>query len=399
MLSFDVTHFSVYSPATVAAGQCPCWSGADLAAWKAATEAAVDSVSVWRSLSFGPIAARQWDVGSSLSVSRLTTYTNPAANPPYYHCVRSSTIQPRPFTELNEEISDAEHAFCELLLTAAGQHATFLRSVAAWADGLPAGEWLDVHLELTAPNEPTQTASVVLDTDQELSWIWELYPDGTTWSASIASVTPGATCTIANPSGTLAGANVAIEVDCVAATPPCEIDLSGEMDLGSGLQAATLHVDARCSFLKIVPAAGDPWFESLVIHDVDIDPATVDIEAIAFWDTFISGGGTLFGVVPFEDDHPAVENHVGAATRDITFAVSEDLGALLSFEPGLCSYELRDVDTVAMQFAMDVDLVAELGAPYPPADANGDGAIDMDPATATLSGTISGVYEIMEFHP
>lgn len=224
VLSFPVLNFSVYSPAAVAAGACPCYSGADLNSWAAA---ATPPIFYTRNLAPGQIFAYashsrgRFLLGATGSV----TGTGSSRRVSSTYCLGPASRR--------SGTSQAQHNACVALVTARFRDSSLNNlQVGAHAQGLAAGETVTLQVTATPSTGAATSEALVLPHTDELVWLSGVYPSGTQVTASITAAPPGASCAVTAGTGPMGTDNVAVQVDCTAASAtPCDDDLSGVWDV------------------------------------------------------------------------------------------------------------------------------------------------------------------------
>jgi hypothetical protein len=221
VLSFPVLSFSVYSPAAVAAGACPCYSGADLNTWAAANPRARFSVYYYLGKVFG--YANPPRASSGARVPGVGTLSVGSAG--------STTCQAPSGTRTTT--TRAQHNACNALIFGRFRAASRTNlQVGAHAQGLAAGESVTLQVTATPPTGAATSEALVLPHTDELVWLSGVYPSGTQVTASITAAPPAASCAVTAGTGPLGTDNVAVQVDCTAASAtPCDDDLSGVWDV------------------------------------------------------------------------------------------------------------------------------------------------------------------------
>jgi hypothetical protein len=402
-ISFDVMHFSVYSAVNVAAGSCPCWSGADLVSYKAKA-AAQQATTAWQNWAGGTYDIQYVPftiAGARQAELRVSSQTNTK-----FFCERVSGDATKWFAPIQKTITVAEHAACRGLLYANMAQNVAGRQLAVFADVVPAGDSLEVSVEITDAAGAKKQYPLTLSASLELGWLTQVFADGVAFDVTIKRQPATTTCTIATPKGTLQGANHAVEVTCV--NTGCTVELNGSAATIGASPVTTpiaLKRPALCTFYKAADDKGVVRAGVLLVHDRAF-PAGFDLESVASWGSYASGGGQILGFVSFADG-PALPLTVQSGPLgDVTLMGAVGLGTI-EFVPDSSTFNLTAVDAGAKTFEMSLALTVQGGDfAWPPvsndpmsSDPEEKDRTKHEDLTGTVTGKISGTFDELEFTP
>ncbi|MEZ4268508.1 MAG: hypothetical protein R3F39_19255 [Myxococcota bacterium] len=402
-ISFDVMHFSVYSAVNVAAGSCPCWSGAELASYK--TKAAAQSATTqWQNWAGGTYNVHYVPftvAGARKAELRVSSQTNTK-----FFCERVSSDATAYFAPIQKTITVAEHAACLGLLYASMAQNVPGRQLAVFADVVPAGDSLEVSVAVTDSAGAKKQYPLTLSASLELAWLQQIFADGAAYDVTITRQPATTTCTIANPKGTLQGANHAVEVTCV--NTGCNVELTGSAaTLGASPTTTPISLKrpALCSFYKDTDDKGVVRAALLLVHDRPF-PAGFDLESVASWSAYAAGGGQVLGFVSFADAIAVPLTKQTGGLGDVTLMGAAGLGTI-EFVPDSSSFDITAVDASAKTFEMSLTLTVQGGDfAWPPVSQNPTSTdseekdrTKHEDLTGTATGKISGTYTEVTFTP
>jgi hypothetical protein len=302
VLSFPVLSFSVYSPAAVAAGACPCYSGADLNTWAAANRSARFSVYYYLGKVFG--YANPPRASSGARVPGVGTLSVGSAG--------STTCQAPSGTRTTT--TRAQHNACNALAFA--RFRTASRSnlqVGAHAQGLAAGETVTLQVTASPPTGAATSEALELPHTDELVWLSGVYPSGTQVTASITAAPPGASCAVTAGTGPLGTDNVAVQVDCTAsASTPCDANLSGVWDVDPAAAGGPITVTGTRSAFTF-PVDGGSVAGEVLATDIITGTVTIGTEPPITLDP-----GSVYACDPAGDETMTFVFSLSGATRSVT---------------------------------------------------------------------------------
>jgi len=266
-VTVEIVEFSLYTPAVIA-DACPCWTGAELETLVARGEAA-GGTPKWRTVGTDQAMLEFVSGGAvvaSLSVDGRYGYSTCSleADDPvaYWPASTDTTYTPGPATA------------CRGLLHARAARKEVGRNLGVYVTALPVSltQSVEVDVEATPPGGTATSETLTLGIDR-LAWMSEVFPDGTTWTASITAAVTDLTCVLPEASGTVSGANAVFEVLCAPDEVTCDgrdNDHDGEIDEDDGPDT---DGDGLADACDDHPADACPTFDLDRLTSLASDPA------------------------------------------------------------------------------------------------------------------------------
>ncbi len=302
--SLLIDGFSVYSLAAVAAGACPCWSGADMRGWKTtATDAGL-------TVRFSNWAGGTYDVKScnyfeGTATRAKQTVGSQASGAMYCENWGNSTYGgawPPTSTSLTRSQYDA----CWALLASSCIYNRDVVQLGVYATGLPSGE--SVVVTVTTTGSTTASTDLTIETADDLLWMSALYTAGTTYEVEVKTQSSGVACSVAMPTGTLSTDNMAVEISCEPPVPcPCWDD--AELD-SHGVVTWCLSDDT-------IPDGVDDYFSVSMTDGIGFTTAT-DNDGSGDKYCKTTSGSSMRGISDEEHDRCWTDLEVRAAAAGIT---------------------------------------------------------------------------------
>ncbi len=233
----ELLQLSVYVPAQVPAGSCPCWSGADLEKNMNTAEAA-GSTAMWHVYVGQDLTEQSADFteqGGTKPVAQMFVRLGPTPNT--FSCgLRAAPTAPY-WTDKLVPLENADaHRACQTLLYAQMAQKITTRWLVTYVQGLPKDAQVEVTLTVTPPSKPEQVVDINMEDNVRLHWLFGEWPDGTAWSASISKPAT-AVCTLPVKTGTLSLGTTAVKVFCTSDELSCDHrdnDGDGQFDEDDG---------------------------------------------------------------------------------------------------------------------------------------------------------------------
>ncbi len=251
----EIDGFSVYSLASVAAGACPCWSGADLQGWMEAADAGgltpryfglgVGSASVGGSSvgGFGNCTISDGGTSAAVLSTSYAEWSSTSGSGASYSCTRSGNSSyggASPAT--TESLTKSQHAVCAALVASGCYFDRAALQLGVFATGLPTGESMSVTVATTSSAGTTSSTELTLSVADDLVWLGAVLGSGTTYTVTIGTQPSSATCAVVDATGTLDKDNVAVEIACTptGTTVECPCADFTEADVKAAYDAAIL---------------------------------------------------------------------------------------------------------------------------------------------------------------
>jgi hypothetical protein len=248
--------FSIYSLATVAQGACPCWSGAEMADWKAAAKA--DGYTTRNStVNTGRQLSQTCNFVSTGSGAVQAMHSVSTRNGQSWCVSSGNTAYGGSSPPASTTLDASQYGVCRALLTAACFHDRSAVQLGVYSSSIPSGETVSVTVTATTSSGATTSTDLTLSLIDELYWSPTVYDAGTTYTVSIASQPASATCSVIAPTGTLGKDNVAVEVDCDTTTASACDDLRGTWTVTAGDNENGMNTAEAELELVDVPASWD----------------------------------------------------------------------------------------------------------------------------------------------
>ena len=245
--SVDIDGFSVYSLATVAAGACPCWSGAQLRGWAAAaTSGGLETrFANWAGGTYGVKTCSTFQ-GSGMLAKQAVTWTSTGE----MSCTNwGDSTYGGAWPPATTTLTSPQYSACWGLMRAACIYARSVVQLGVYATNLPSGETVTVAITTTPPSGSASTVPVTIALKDDLVWHADVFDEGTTYEVSVSTQPASAVCTVAAPTGTLSGANAAAEITCAAPSVQCPcFDDRSDFDTARDLALAAdpAYTNAAC---------------------------------------------------------------------------------------------------------------------------------------------------------
>ncbi len=370
-IHFEVNHFSLYSAVTIAAGACPCWSGADLVAFRDATAAAGLQLRSYAPGGFMATTTGRW--------ASVAGNINGGGS-----CVLASTT-PAQFASFFPRFTAGVAGGTTLFIPAIGADAVTACSMLARnfaanvvgaqvgfaAPGLPAGETVGIRL--------VGGDLVNVDTATEVFWSPFVAESGTAYEFVVETQPASATCTLsANATGTAGTDNVVIDVDCgTSATGGCTATVDGS----GSVPDVTLVGD--CQFGE---SATD--FEGFFLLDAPLG-AGFSMEEVSAWQAF--AGNAVVGLSLGDGATAGVGS--GSARGEGSVIAGPGLG-VWSGDETFHDWSITAFDATAQTFRMEVTFSNLIGTTlFPPAERApaGSGRVDF-PDTGSATVVLEGAF-------
>lgn len=379
--SAEIDGFSVYSLAAVASGACPCWSGADLRAWR--RTATNNGLKPFFGVSTGSYTSSTCSLNAGNSTKAywsVNQYRNGQATCNRQDWVGSYGGSASALLTGGRAQADA----CLSLVAAVCRRDTSLGQVSAYATGLPSGESVVVTVTGTSGSR-SYSSDVTLAVAEELYWSPIVYTAGTAYSVSIKTQPSSTTCSIAAATGTVTEGNSAVEVSCVpVSTGGCTADFVPSTAGTPGLSAT-----GTCVHIVDSGKVG-----TIVFSMGTMDPVRdgFDLESDENWAAYAAAGGDAMIILSMTD-LPATG---GSATLE-DYSGINGIGFGSSTIKNRSVINLGPVNTTAKTFSLEVAVnVLDYTSVYPPPPGTDNNASFGDEVAAgTHKGTltISGTYE------
>ncbi len=212
-LSFETSTFSVILAAQIAAGACPCWTGADLAAFIAAVNANGDTPTAGRGYGGWMMAS---DPPSRAPAHMLAMagwggwckWQGPVARWSEYYPSVPAPSGATGTTATQVRLPLAALPACNAL-GARALAVSRATNLGVAASGLGAGEAVTINIGAEA---------IVLRANDALSWFSTAYAPAEPWSLTVLSPPANKTCTLSAPTGVFRDQNELVTVTCVERT-------------------------------------------------------------------------------------------------------------------------------------------------------------------------------------
>lgn len=245
--TLEIDGFSAYSLATVAAGACPCWTGAELRDWSnAASAASVTQQYARLSGLSSDTKSCSFYTGTTLSAEHTVIEDLVGFE---YTCTswgEAAYGGEIPSTQL--VLNADEHAACWGLMRAVCDYNRNGVQLAAYATDIPPGESVSVTVTTTDPAGAQTTTPLTMVTNNDLHWLADVFDPGTTYDVIVTAQPASATCQPLATPGALTSANAAVEVACVLNPPPlsCPCYALGDFDTAFTAAQTAGYPNAEC---------------------------------------------------------------------------------------------------------------------------------------------------------
>lgn len=378
--SAEIDGFSVYSLAAVAAGACPCWSGADLRKWRA--QAITDSLQLNYGYSGGTYESFSCAIGTRSSTK--ATWTINRYKTGGTTCRRADSVGKYGGAAGSALTGTAQFDACLALMVAPCQRRATQGQLAAYATDLPTGESVTITVSGTSNARPV-SIDVKLEAALDLVWASRLFDVGTAYSAAVKTQPASTTCSIAAPTGKVAEGNGAVEVGCVpVAAGGCTVEFTKKGETSPTIsESGTCLLGGGGSTVQFIA------FQMGSMHLIDDG---FDLEEVASWETYVDGGGEALVILSME-----------GLSYDGGKAVLEDYSGINGHGFGSSTIKNRStitlakVEQTAKTFSLSVEVdVLDHTTNYPPkagTDTRADFGNEIPEDTIEGELLISGEYE------
>jgi hypothetical protein len=210
---FQVWGFSVYALAQATAGNCPCWSGANLKSWDTAHLVRADAVTPrYGTRAVGTARESSVAFQTSTATDALTVQVDPTTGGA---CTRNGDGGTAVFGYTTRPVSASQGRTCELLLGAKFRAKVDGSQIGVVASGLAANEAVGVQVDVNQPGVGLVSDDVLAVGDGLPAWITGVFLDGAQWSATVVSNPAGLGCSaVVDYGATVSPDNTIVEVTC-----------------------------------------------------------------------------------------------------------------------------------------------------------------------------------------